>query len=384
MVAPLCAQSSQPKESHRTIKFPLAVDGFCQLTPSSMVDKADYRDNLGMYGIRPAFIFILPADATNDAGHIDMPAYKEMLTFVDEVGKRLGKKADVVAFYYLERNGDPAKPPAHIAQVKLRNASLMAMELWTAKRMSSELLDLKWNMDLNSDLGAMNWMYMSGMGEIGDAGMGSKDPKLEDNLKRVEKRTPLKGAQLDIMESLARWNIGDARKKLAKAEKAAKDGEATWLAAHREIADKMEELYRKLMVEPELERRYFIEYVNMLGNLAKMLKGDEREKAVNDEINNFKKTGEYKVAVRAKPKFEELKKDYYSVRVPPGNFRESMQDYYRRRGEAFRPMKAKLNAFAREFKEVGYADRALTWVVTIELYEALGRGESGSMDKDDE
>lgn len=186
------------------------------------------------------------------------------------------------------------------------------------------------------------------------------------------------------MEFLARWNIGDARKKLTRAEKAAKEDEGTWLATHREIADKMEEIYRKLMIEPELERRYFIEYVNLLGNLAKMLKGDESEKAVNDEINAFKKTNEYKTALRAKPKFDELKKEYYVVKVPAGNFRESTQDYYRRRGEAFRPVNAKLNAFAKEFKNIGYADRALAWVVTIEFYEALGRGESGSVDEDDE
>ncbi len=376
LALPLAAQGSQPKEGLRQIKYPVAVDGFCSLSPSVMADKLDYRENLGMYGIRPAFVFILPEDSTDDKGNINLAAYKEMLTFIDDVGKRMAKKADVIACYYLERGADPAKPPAHVTQAKLKNASLMAMELWGSKFITGDVLDLKFNMDMNSELGAMNWLYMSGPAEIGDSGMGAKDPKLEDNLKRVEKRTPLKSGQASAMESLAKWNIGEAMKKIAAAEKANKDEDAAWTKAYREIAEKMEEKYRDLVIKPEEERKYFIEQGEGLATLAKMLKGDEREKAVTEELNDLKKTDEYKLSMKARPKFLELQKEFYSISVPR-SFRESMQQYYKKRADAFQSIKGKLNTFAKEFEELGYANRAHYMVLSILFWEAIGRGEDG-------
>ncbi|MCC6575312.1 MAG: hypothetical protein IT462_16170 [Planctomycetes bacterium] len=371
--APLMAQS-QPKEGLRVIKYPLAVDGFCQLTPSAMVDKNDFRENLGMYGIRPAFILLLPEEATDDYGKIMVNTYKEMLTFADEVGKRLAKKADVVVCYYLEAGGDPLKPPAHVTQVKLKYCSLMAMEMWAGKFIEGDVLDLKFNLNFNSGLGAMNWLYVSELGQIGDSGTGSKDPKLEDNLKRVEKRIPLKGLQAEAMESLYKWNIGEALKKIAKAEAAAKPEDETWCKNYRAVAEKMEEGYRDLVAKPEQDRGYLVEYGVALAQLAKMLKGNEREKIVADELAELKKTDEYKFAAKAKPKYDELRREYYAVVVV--GHAQSRQDYYRLLGNAHKTIKGKLEAFAKEYKGCAYAKRASSWVLTIKVWEALGRGET--------
>ncbi|MCC6575313.1 MAG: hypothetical protein IT462_16175 [Planctomycetes bacterium] len=374
LAAPLMAEdSSQPKNSIRTVKYPVMVDGTCQLKPSIMLDKDDQRENLGMFGIRPAFVFILPDYAVTAQGKLNTQAYAEMFSFIDQLGQRLGKKADVVALYYLGRDGDPTKPPAHIAQFKSRNASLMALKLSPTGNPSDSLIDVLWNMDVNSALGAMNWMYMAQLGEITDSGMGSKDPKLEDNVKRVEKRLPIKGDSAAIMDKLARWNVGETLKLIAKAEAKAKDDQLATLKLQRETAEKMEEIYRGLVVSPEQERRYFVEYADALANLSKILKGSERAAEVSAELAEFKKTDEFKVAQKAQPKFAELRKEYYSIHVYVKRG-ESEREYYARKAKAMNGIKLKLQAFAQDFAEIGYADVALGWVAQILYYEALGNG----------
>lgn len=375
MAPALAAQSSQPKNSLRQVRYPVMVDGTCQLKPSIMTAKDDLRENLGMFGIRPAFVFILPEYVAAANGRLNVGAYTEMFSYIDDVAKRLQKKADVVALYYLGRDGDPSKPPAHIAQFKSRHVSLMALKLSPTGNPSDELVDVLWNMDVNSSLGAMCWMYMGALGEITDSGMGQKDPKLEDNLKRVEKRTPLKADQAAIMDEIARWNVGEAQKLIARAEKRAKDDQLAFLKLQTEMTEKMEEIYRALVLAPEQERRYFVEYAEGLANLGRILKGSDRATAVAAELAEFKKTDEYKVATKARPKFEELRREYYSVR--DGIYmvgRETEQDYYRKLAKALAPVKAKLEAFNRDYSVTGYSDAVLSMIGNIMFYEALGNG----------
>lgn len=372
LAAPLMAQKSQPKESLRVLKYPIKIDGCMRTIPSSLLDKTDYRDNMGMYGIKPTFVMMLPEDCTDEYGNIMYGAYREMLQAIDDLARRLGKKADVVAVYYVGINDDPAKPPSHITQTKLKYASLMAFRFAPGEP-SNELIDLLFNMDLNSVMGALNWIYMSGLGEIGETGMGQKDPKLEDAVKRVEKRLPPKAEQAAIIDLLNKWNVGEALKLIAKAEKKPKEDEVEWLAQQRALAESMEAEYRRLVADREKDRAFHAEYADALANLSeRILRGDDSAKRVAAELAEFRKTNEYKLAIKAKPKFEELRKEYYNIRTA-WYVGETEQQYYKKKFEAHKAIKPKLEAFVETFGEIGYAEYVRDWLDDIREAEMRGQ-----------